>query len=308
MQIGIFTHTTLLDDIQRELASAHADGISSFWITQGFGHDALSVIGAYGQGLPEMRIGTAVVPVYARHPMVLAQQALTVNHIIGGNLVVGLGSSHPSVVEPCWGLSYDKPARYMREFLEAFAGSLTQHVRFRGEVITARGDLTIAGDPPIPTVMISALGPLMLKIAGKHAAGTITWMVGRNTLRELTIPTITAAAEAADRPSPEIVVTVPVCVTDDPVRARADIDAVLSWYDDKPSYRAMLDREGFETSNQLAIIGTAQQVRDEIEAYGEVGATTVATQFYGTPDEKAAARELVGAISRDQKTPIGSAA
>ena len=301
MKIGIFTHVDLLPDIARELRSAHEDGIDSFWITQGFGHDALNVISAYGRDLPGLRIGTAVIPVYPRHPMALAQQALTANQIIGGNLVVGLGPSHPSVVEPCWGMSYDKPARYMREYLEAFNGALTQRVRFQGEVITARGNLTIAGDPPIPAVMIAALGPVMLKVAGRHTAGTITWMVGRNTLRELTVPTISDAAEAAGRPAPEIIVTVPVCVTADPVRARADMDAVLSWYDDKPSYRAMLDREGFSTSNQLAIIGTADQVQDEIAAYAAAGATTVATQFYGTPDEKAAGRELVGTIARRLK-------
>ena len=119
MEFGIFTHVDLLPDLERELRSAHADGISSFWITQGFGHDALTVIGALGRDLPGMRIGTAVIPVQPRHAMVLAQQALTTNQLIGGNLVVGLGPSHPSVVEPCWGLSYDKPARYVREYLEA---------------------------------------------------------------------------------------------------------------------------------------------------------------------------------------------
>jgi F420-dependent oxidoreductase-like protein len=301
VQIGIFAHTSLLPDIERDLRSAHDDGVDSFWISQGFGHDALSVIAAFARELPDMRVGTAVIPVYPRHPMALAQQALTVNHLTGGNLVVGLGSSHPSVVEPCWGMSYERPARYMREYLEAFTGSLTQHVRFRGEVLTARGDLTIAGEPPIPTVMVSALGPAMLRVAGRLASGTITWMVGRTTLRELTIPTISDAAEAAGRPAPEIVVTVPVCVTDEPERARREMHEVLSWYDDKPSYRDMLDREGFDTATRLAIIGSADHVREELAAYGDAGATTVAAQFHGTADERSAGRELIGRIARENR-------
>ena len=215
MELGVFGHIADLDDLAADLRAAEADGLHSYWLTQGFGHDALTAIAVAAGGLQRLRVGTAVVPVQPRHPMVLAQQALTTNQVLGGRLVVGLGPSHPQVVEPCWGLSYERPARYVREYLEAFTGALTQHVRFRGEVITARGDLTVPGDPPVPRVMVAALGPRMLEITGAHADGTITWMVGPRTLREHTVPILHAAAERAGRPQPEVVVTAPLCVTDD---------------------------------------------------------------------------------------------
>ncbi|MER5458012.1 TIGR03564 family F420-dependent LLM class oxidoreductase [Micromonospora sp. NPDC002389] len=297
MEYGIFSHIEQIDEIEQLLHGAEADGIASVWLTQGFGHDALTVIGAVGRGLSRLRIGTAVVPVYPRHAMALAQQALTTNMLIGGRLVLGVGPSHPQVVEPCWGMSYARPARYMREYLTALNGALTQRVRFSGEVVTARGDLTIAGDPPVPTVMVSALGPKMLELTGELASGTVTWMVGPRTLAELTVPAITAAADGAGRPAPEVVVTAAVCVTDDPRRARAAIDPVLGWYDDKPSYRAMLDREGFARANQMAIVGDAAEVRAEIGRYEAAGATTFAAQLYGTPQERAATRALVGELA-----------
>ncbi len=172
-------------------------------------------------------------------------------------------------------------------------------MRFNGEVVTARGDLTIAGDPPAPTVMVSALGPAMLAAAGAYASGTITWMVGPRTIRDLTVPAIAAAAEAARRPAPEIVVTAAVCVTDEVTRARADIDPVLSWYDDKPAYVAALKREGLERANEMAIIGDADHVRAEVARFADAGATTFAAQFYGNPDERAATRELIGALATE---------
>nr|WP_203926970.1 LLM class flavin-dependent oxidoreductase [Virgisporangium ochraceum] len=156
--------------------------------------------------------------------------------------------------------------------------------------------LRAAGPPP---VMVSALGPAMLAAAGAHASGTITWMVGPRTIRELTVPTIAAAAEAARRPAPEIVVTAAVCVTDDVTRARADIDRVLSWYDDKPAYIAAIRREGLELANELAIVGDADLVREEIARFAAAGATTFAAQFYGNSDERAATRELIGALATE---------
>ncbi|GAA1030906.1 hypothetical protein GCM10009557_24510 [Virgisporangium ochraceum] len=124
-------------------------------------------------------------------------------------------------------------------------------------------------------------------------------MVGPRTIRELTVPTIAAAAEAARRPAPEIVVTAAVCVTDDVTRARADIDRVLSWYDDKPAYIAAIRREGLELANELAIVGDADLVREEIARFAAAGATTFAAQFYGNSDERAATRELIGALATE---------
>lgn len=292
MKIGIFDQVDDIEQTAADLRAAARDGIDSYWLTQAFGTDTLTVIGAVARDLPNLRVGTAVVPVYPRHPMALAQQALTTNQLVDGRLALGIGPSHPSVVEPCWGMSYDRPARYMREYLEALTGALTQRVRFKGEVLTARGNLDIPG-APVPPVLVAALGPRMLEITGALADGTITWMVGPRTLRELTIPTIQEAAAKAGRPAPEIIVALPVCVTDDAPAALAAAEAELEWYGTLPSYRAMLDREGCETPGQMALIGDADTVAAKISAFADLGVTTFAAKLVGTPDERTATHTLL---------------
>ncbi|WP_168221068.1 TIGR03564 family F420-dependent LLM class oxidoreductase [Actinomadura sp. WMMA1423] len=297
MRIGIFDR---VDDIERtaaDLRAAARDGIDSYWLTQAFGTDTLTVIGAVARDLPGLRVGTAVVPVHPRHPMALAQQALTANKLLDGRLALGVGPSHPSVVEPCWGMSYDRPVRYMREYLEALNGALSGRVRFTGEVLTARGDLDVPG-AAAPPVLVAALGPRMLEATGALADGTITWMVGPRTLRDLTVPTIRRAAAEAGRPDPEIVVPMPVCVTGDVPAALAVAEAELEWYGTLPSYRAMLDREGCETPGRMALIGSADAVASRIGALADLGVTTFAAKIFGTPDERAATRELVAALAR----------
>ncbi|MFA1545987.1 TIGR03564 family F420-dependent LLM class oxidoreductase [Actinomadura chokoriensis] len=297
MKIGIFDRVGSIERTAADLRAAARDGVDSYWLTQAFGTDTLTVIGAVARDLPGLRVGTAVVPVQPRHPMALAQQALTANLLVGGRLALGIGPSHPSVVEPCWGMPYDRPVRYMREYLEALNGALAQRVRFRGEVLTARGDLDIPG-APVPPVLVSALGPRMLEATGALADGTITWMVGPRTLRELTVPTLRRAAARAGRPDPEIIAALPVCVTDDVPAARAVAEAELEWYGTLPSYRAMLDREGCATPGRLALIGDAGTVAGEIRALAGLGVTTFAAKIFGTDGERAAARELVAGLAR----------
>ncbi|TDC64606.1 TIGR03564 family F420-dependent LLM class oxidoreductase [Actinomadura sp. GC306] len=297
MKIGIFDQVDDIGKTAGDLRAAEADGIDSYWLTQAFGTDTLTVLGAVARDLPGLRVGTAVVPVYPRHPMALAQQALTTNLLVDGRLALGIGPSHPSVVEPCWGMSYDRPARYMREYLEALTGALTQRVRFRGEVLTARGNLDIPG-APVPPVLVAALGPKMLEITGTLADGTITWMVGPRTLRELTVPAIGEAAAKAGRPAPEVIVALPVCVTGDAPAALARAEAELEWYGTLPSYRAMLDREGCATPGGMALIGDADTVAERIRSFAGLGATTFAAKIFGTPDERAATRALIASLAR----------
>jgi len=299
VKIGVFDRVASLDQIEVDMRAAADHGVDSYWITQAFGTDTLTMIGALARGI-EMTIGTAVIPTYPRHPMVLAQQALTTNLLIGGRLKLGIGPSHPSVVEPCWGMSYERPARHMEEYVQALTGALTQHVRFRGEVITARGDLDIPG-AVAPPVLVSALGPKLLDLTGRLADGTITWMVGPRTLSELTIPIIRSAAAQAERPEPEVVVCVPVCVTSALGGARATAQTDFGWYDGLPSYRAMLAREGLPGAAQLAIIGDEAGVRGEIERYRHIGATTFAVQVFGTPEERQTTRELVWRLAAESR-------
>ena len=287
---------TSIDAIRASIQRASREGFSGYWLPQATGLDALTALAVAGSGV-SMRLGTAVVPVHTRHPVAMAQQALTVNQALDGNLTLGVGVSHRFFVERVWGLSFDRPAAYMAEYLEILLLLLEERQAYaRGQRVTMRGDLDIEG--PACPVLIAALGPRMLELAGRVATGTITWMAGVNTIRELTAPTINEAAAAAGRSAPEIVVGLPVCVTDDIEGARARAAALLGKEEKASSYKTMLEREGLEGAGDMCVLGSENRVADQIAKYFEAGATSIVAAPTGTADEKERTWECLAALAK----------
>jgi F420-dependent oxidoreductase-like protein len=299
VKLGLFSFIDSIDGLTASAADAAAQGFDSLWIPQTFGPDTLTAIAVAGQSVPDITFATAVVPTYPRHPQMLAQQALTVNAAIGGRLVLGIGPSHKPVVEGSWGISFDKPIRHLREYLEILGPLLEdKKVRYQGETLTTRADLAI--DAPAPRVMMAALGPQLLKVTGRLADGTILWMTGPTTIAQHSVPTIREAAAGAGRPEPEVVAGFPVCVTDgteaDNRAARDRAATGFAVYGELASYRAMLDREGYEGPADLAIIGSAGEVEDRIRSLADTGVTTFAASEFGSRDQRTATRELLVAM------------
>ncbi len=296
MKIGLFSFVETIDSLTALAATAREQGFDSLWVPQTFGLDTLTAIAVAGQTVPDITFATAVVPTYPRHPMMLAQQALTVNAAIGGRLVLGIGPSHKPVVEGSWNISFDKPIRHLREYLEILMPLLHEKsVRFQGETLTTKADIQI--DAPAPKVMLSALGPQLLKVTGRLADGTILWMTGPKTIADHSTPVIKEAAEAAGRPEPEIVAGFPICVTDGSAEANNDTREraarSFAMYGTLPSYKAMLDREGYEGPGDIAIIGGAGEVEDRVRGLAAAGVTTFAASEFGSRDQRAATRELL---------------
>jgi len=283
-----------VDDVVAEARSAETDGFDSFWVPQIFGHDALTALAVVGREVPRIELGTSVVPTYPRHPMMLAQQALTVNAVVGGRLCLGIGLSHQVVIESMMGLSFDKPVRHLREYLSVLGPlSRGEPVGFDGEDYRVHAGIDAKGSSPFPTV-VAALGPQMLKAAGELADGTLTWCTGPATLSEHTIPGITSAADAAGRPAPRVIAALPVCVSDDADGVRARVAKQLAIYGQLPSYRAMLDREGAAGPADITIVGSATEVTERVAALASIGVTDFAAVEVGsTPDERAATRAAV---------------
>lgn len=274
-------------------------GLASAWATQVFGYDALTLLAVVGAAVPDIELGTGVVPVYSRHPQVMAQQALTVQAATGGRLTLGIGMSHQVVVEGLWGLSYERPARFLREYLAALVPMLSgEQVRAEGEVVTARtmGPLEVPGASR-PGLLVAALGPVLLGIAGRVADGTVTWMTGRRTIAEHVAPTIVQAAAAAGRPAPRVVVALPAVVTDDPAAARERIDRVLAVYPSLPSYKAMLDREGAERPSDIALVGAEDEVAAGVAGLEAAGATDFVASVIGTADDRARTDALLSSLA-----------
>ncbi len=292
LRIGIFGGDTAgrtIDEVVADAAAAHDEGFATYWLPQIFGHDALALLGLIGREVPNIELGTAVVPTYARHPMTMAQQALTAQSMSGGRLTLGIGLSHQVIVEGMWGMSYDKPLRHMREYL-TIVNSLvhTGKVEFSGETLSTNGSVAIEGAAPMP-ILLAALGPKMLELAGGSADGTITWMTGPSTIADHVVPAITGAATAAGRPAPRVVVGLPVCVTDDVETQRARAARIYSMYGALPSYRAMLDREGAADPSDVVIVGDEDSVRTQLEHLASIGATDlIAAEFAkpGTPERE----------------------
>jgi F420-dependent oxidoreductase-like protein len=267
-------------------------------VSQIFAWDALTLLAVAGREVPRIELGTAVVPTYPRHPSVLAGQALTTQAAIGGRLLLGIGLSHQVVVEGMWGYSYDKPARHMREYLDALLPMLRgESAAVDGKTLKAVGSVTVPG-VGAPPVLLAALAPRMLHLAGTVADGTVTWMTGAQTLDSHIVPGITAAAKEAGRPAPRIVSSLPVCVTDDPPAARQKAAQVFAIYGQLPSYRAMLDKEGAEGPADVAIAGDEAVVTAEIGRLADAGVTDFAAAAFGSKDERARTIDVLTGLLR----------
>ncbi len=259
MRIGVMVEGHSKDaDLQDCIArvqNLEARGFASAWIPHVFGLDAITASALAGRVTQRIEIGTAVVPTFPRHPAALAQQALTAAAACHGRFTLGIGLSHPPVIEGLLGLSYRRRATHMREYL-AVLGPL-----LRGEPAHTRGDeygvalsLQVPGPTPVP-VLVAALGDRMLHIAGSEAEGTILWMAGPRAIEFHVAPKLRAAAREAGKAQPRIVAGMHIALTANPQAGREKIEKRLRVYGQMPSYRAMLEKEGPEGREHLALVG-----------------------------------------------------
>lgn len=298
MRIGLNGSSLLmrpdLGTITTDIVTAEAEGFDSYWLAQTSLVDAVTMLGLAGQSTRRIQLGTAVVPTWTQHPVSLAATAMTAQAATGGRITLGIGLAHKPTVEDRLHMKWEKPVRHMREYVEILNGLFQDgKASHRGEVWSFEGEMATPTTEP-PRLMLAALGDQMLRLAGRHADGTILWCVGPKTIAEHIAPVINTAAGEAGRPAPSIVCSIPCWVTDDEPKARAFIAAVLAGYAELPSYRAMLDIEGIHGLEDLSFVGTADQVRDGIEAVRASGATDFTPVIMGgNPDEQAATRAVL---------------
>ena len=272
-------------ELRDQLQRAADDGFASAWMSNIFGVDALTALAVAGSQVPGIEVGPAVVPTYPRHPAVLAQQARTVAAATSGRLVLGIGLSHKIVIEDMFGYDFSRPILHMREYLAVLLPLLDgQQASFSGVTVRANIGLTTPSPGRVP-VLLAALGPQMLRLAGGQTDGTVLWMTGPATVRDHVVPLIKQAARDAGRPGPRVVCILPVCVTGDPGNARERAARVFAIYGQLPSYRAMLDREGAAGPADVAIVGDEDAVAAQIRTLAEAGVTDfVAGEYTGGAD------------------------
>jgi F420-dependent oxidoreductase-like protein len=269
----------LIDDA----VAAESAGFAAFWMPQVPGYlDAMTAVTLIGQATDHIEIGTAVVPIQTRHPMIMAQQALTTQIVCGGRFTLGIGPSHHWIVNSQLGLPYDRPARLMGDYLDvlaaAFAGPGTVDVDNESYCVHSPVDVTDAHQVP---VVLAALGPAMLRLAGERAGGTVLWMADERAIGDHVVPRITAAATRAGRPAPRIVAGVPValCSANEIGDARAYTSEVLGHADFSPNYVRLLEHGDAEDVGDTMAAGDESEILARLSRYRDAGVTDLAARI-----------------------------
>jgi 5,10-methylenetetrahydromethanopterin reductase len=276
-----------VDEVVAVVRRAAQAGFEGLWLPQTLSVDALTALAVAAREVPRIHVGTAVVPIQGRHPVPLAQQALTVAQAAGpGRFTLGIGVTHPLVSEGFYGIPYARVVALCREELEVLAALFGPDRRsdHEGPELTARAPVML--DTPAPSVVVAALGPRMVELAGTLADGTVTWMTGPGTLAARIVPGLRAAASRAGRSDPRVVAGLPVCVTNDVARARETIRPRIENAGRMPSYQRQLALEGLEDLADLAVVGDADTVAARVTELAAIGVTELMADVFGTPEER----------------------
>lgn len=311
MRIGMFIgdaggRRTDIDALCEAARWCETVGLATGWVPHiPWSLDALTALTIAAGVTERIELGTAVVPTYPRHPLALAQQALSTQAASDGRLALGIGPSHPVVIEAMHGLSYDKPVRHVREYLDVLDGAFATadagggQVDYDGETYRVHAMLEVPGASPVP-VLLAALAPLMLGLAGTRTTGTITWMADERALAEHVVPTISKAAHEAARPDPRVVIGLPVCVCDDASAGREVAARAYAIYEQIPTYKRILDRGDADGPADVCVVGDERAVEQRLRSFADAGATDLAASVFAVGDDKDAShrrtRELLASL------------
>ena len=285
-----------IENLIAQTQRAEKDGFASAWFANIFGVDAITVAALVGRETSRIEVGTAVVPTFSRHPIAMAQHALTAQAACKGRFALGIGLSHQIVIESMFGLSFAKPFTHMKEYVEVLAPLIrTGAANYQGSEFRVAANVSVPGATPCP-ILLAALAPKMLALAGSVGDGTITWMTGPKTLRAHTVPRITEAAAKAGRPAPRIIAGLPIAVTTAIAEARETAGRAFQIYGFLPSYRAMLDREGASGPGDVAVVGDEDSVAEQLRRVADAGVTDLTAIPFAVGSDARASLEHTRAL------------
>jgi F420-dependent oxidoreductase-like protein len=293
------TATNLVDDVVEQARRAFDVGVRQIWLAQRFDYDAISLAGLVGAALPGLGVGTFVVPINPRHPLIVAGLAQTAQAAAHGNFSLGLGLGAHAPEQHAFGTAWPNPVGRLREHLEILRTIFdTGAVDYHGTEFTAAPEwpVSLPGGTPIPTY-VAAMGPKALRVTGALADGTLPYLAGPRTIEDFIVPTIAEAATAAGRPAPKIIAAVPVVVSGDLDAARNLAVDELKFYETIPSYAKVIAREGADRAADIAAVGPAEAVRKQLQRYRDAGATDlVLSQLRSDPADPERLWEVAASI------------
>jgi F420-dependent oxidoreductase-like protein len=304
MPTGVVLHRSeqtnnVVDDFVQQARQAFATGVRHVWVAQQFDHDAITLAGLIGAAVPGLGVGTFVVPINPRHPLVVASQAQTAQAASHGNFSLGLGLGAHGPEQQAFGTAWPNTIERLREHLAVLRSIIdTGTVDFHGSEFTAAPEWPVAlpGGTPLP-VYVAAMGPKALRVTGELADGTLPYLAGPRTIAEFIEPTISKAAAEVGRPKPRVIAAVPVLVTDDVDAGRTAAAETLAFYATIPSYQKVIAREGVDSVAELAAVGDAAALRTQLQRYRDAGASDlVLSPLRGVDVDRQALWEVAASI------------
>jgi F420-dependent oxidoreductase-like protein len=304
MRIGLTGGAGTVDKIVQQAQNAEADGFTSLWYASIITGDPLVAMAIAGRQTSSIELGTAVLQTYPCHPLLQANRIASVTHGMGRpGFTLGIGPSHASSIQGLYGYSYDNPGRNTEEYVRILTALL------RGEAVEVDGQdwsthapaaMVVTAEPV--QVLLSALGPRLLRVAGEVADGTVLWMAPPKAIETHVAPRINDAARSAGRPPPRIVAGLPVAVHDDVAEARAATTTYSSMYAGQPNYQRIMELGDASTPAEAAIVGDEGSVRAQLQGVIDAGATDVWAAIVPVGDDRRASirrttdllRELLG--------------
>jgi len=301
LRVGIFigdatSHRTTVEELLANARWAEEHGLATGWVPHiPWSLDGLVALALAGQVTSRIELGTAVMPTYPRHPLAMAQQALSTQAACNGRLALGIGPSHPVVIERMHGLEYERPIRHLSEYVSILdaASAGPGMVHFDGELYHVDALLDVPGATPVP-VLIAALAPQMLRLAGERTTGTITYWADERSVGEHIVPRISDAAAGAGRPAPRVVVGLPIAICDDADTAREEAAGAFAAYTGIPTYQRILARGDAGGPAEVAVIGDERQAAARLASFAAAGATDVMLAVIGLGPDHAETRRRTG--------------
>lgn len=269
---------------------ADSAGLATAWMPQvPDDFDLLTMVALMASHSTRIELGTAVVPLQAQHPIALARQALSVHAVSNGRLALGVGPSHHWIIRDMLGLPYDKPAAYTRDYLQVFNAAISGPgpVDVENDNFTVHNPTALGAATPMP-VLVAALGPVMLQIAGEHADGTSLWMADEKAIGEHIAPKINKAAAGAGKPAPRIVAGIPVtlCANSEIDGAKERANRILAEAETSPNYQKLLDRGDARTVGDLCAAGDEESILARFKSFADAGVTDLSVRLLPIGDTR----------------------
>jgi F420-dependent oxidoreductase-like protein len=305
-RVGLVIEARDVDTAINKIREAEQAGVQQVWMTQSVGMiDTLTLFASVAAHTTRIRLGTSIVPIYPRHPLVMAQQAVTVDALAPGRLRLGVGPSHRHVMENIYGLSMSSPLAYLREYVEVMRQVLWEgRVDHQGKFFKVNTSFPHTEQIPL---LVSALGEEAFRLAGEIADGAISWVCPVPYLLDKALPALRAGAQAHDRPVPPLVAHIPIAMSTNEAAVHEAAMSRISYYTKAPFYAHMFAEAGFPIAadgsgtdalvKSLVVAGNQAQVEQRLRELIASGLDELLLMLVTVADEVREREQLLQIIA-----------